>query len=259
MADESNILKVTSHHRDVSVKTNANTLELRSNSNTLQSIINIDHPEKLALQNLEYLIAILLFMPQPKRILLLGTGGGSLVHFLRHHYPDSHLTSVDIDGELLDLMHDKMHLPKANDDLTYVIDDAAHYLQHCNETFDLILVDIFIGDQSPDWLLNADNMRRLHSLLSPSGAVAYNLLIDDESEFKQYYRDLRDVFSQQTLCIPVAGYDNTIAYGFVYQAEEQDMSAYMQLALNLGGTHDINYMEILSAIYATNPSGAGVI
>jgi spermidine synthase len=259
MTDESNILKVTSHHSDVSVKTNANKLELRSNSNTLQSVINIDHPEKLALKNLKYLIAILVFMPRPKRILLLGTGGGSLVHFLRHHYPDSHLTSVDIDGELLDLMHDKMLLPKADDDLTYVIDDAAHYLQHCNETFDLILVDIFIGDQSPDWLLGADNMQHLYSLLSPSGAVAYNLLIDNESEFKQYYRDLRDIFSQQTLCIPVAGYDNTIAYGFRYQAEEQDMSVYMQQALDLGETHDINYMEILSAIYATNPSGAGVI
>lgn len=259
MADDSNFFKVTSHHSDLSIKTNANTLELRSNSNTLQSVINVDHPEKLALKNLEYLIAILLFIPQPKRILLLGTGGGSLVHFLRHQYPDSHLTSVDIDGELLDLMHKEMYLPKANDHLIYVIDDAAHYLQHSNQTFDLILVDIFIGDQSPDWLLSVDSMRRLFSLLSTSGAVAYNLLIDDESEFKQYYRDLRDVFSQQTLCIPVAGYDNTIAYGFRYQAEEQDMSLYMQQALDAREIHDINYMEILSAIYATNPSGAGVI
>lgn len=259
MADESNFFKVTSHHSNLSIKTKANTLELRSNSNTLQSVINVDHPEKLALKNLQYLIAVLLFMPQPKCILLLGTGGGSLVHFLRHHYPDSHLTSVDIDAELLNLMHEEMHLPKADDHLTYVIDDAAKYLHRCNQTFDLILVDIFIGDQSPDWLLSANNMQRLYSLLNPSAAVAYNLLIDDESEFTQYYRDLRDVFSQQTLCIPVAGYDNTIAYGFRYQAEERDMSYYMQQALDLGEIHDINYMEILSAIYATNPSGAGVI
>lgn len=259
MADDSKFFKVTSHHSDLSVETNANTLELRTNSNTLQSVINVDHPEKLALKNLEYLIAVLLFMPQPKRILLLGTGGGSLVHFLRHHYPDSHLTSIDIDGELLDLMHDKMILPQANDNLAYVIDDAANYLQHCDQTFDLILVDIFIGDQSPDWLLSTENMRRLHMLLSTSGAVAYNLLIDDESSFTEYYRDLREVFSQQTLCIPVAGYDNSITYGFRYQTEEQDMSSYMQQALDLGEAHDINYMEILSAIYATNPSGAGVI
>jgi spermidine synthase len=259
MSDESNLFKVTAHHRGLSIKANANTLELRSNSNTLQSVINIDHPEKLALKNLQYLVAILLFMPQPKSILLLGTGGGSLVHFLRHHYPNSHLTGVDIDGELLDLMHDKMYLPQADNRLTYVINDAAKYLQRCNQTFDLILVDIFIGDQSPDWLLSANNMQRLYSLLNKSGAVAYNLLIDDESKFSQYYRDLRNAFSQQTLCIPIAGYDNTIAYGFRYQAEEQDMSSYMQLALDLGETHDINYIEILSAIYATNPSGDGII
>lgn len=234
-------------------------LELRSSSDALHSVINLDHPEKLALKNLEYLIAVLLFVPKPKRILLLGTGGGSLVHFLQHHYPDSHLTSVDIDAELLDLMHNKMCLPKANQYLTYVTDDAAHYLQHCNHQFDLILVDIFIGDQSPEWLLGADNMRHLHSLLSTTGAVAYNLLIDEESEFNQYYRNLRKVFSRQTLCIPVEGYDNTIAYGLRYDQQEQDMSFYMQQALDMGEVHDIDYMEILSAIYLTNPAGAGVI
>ena len=259
MAEDSKIFKTRSKYNDLSIKTNANKLELRTNTDALQSVIDLDHPEKLSLKNLEYMVAVLLFIPQPERILLLGTGGGSLVHFLRYHYPDSHLTSVDIDGELLDLMQNKMLLPKADEHLTYVIDDASSYLEHCDQQFDLILVDIFIGDQSPSWLLGADSMQRLHTLLSTTGAAAYNLLIDCESEFNLYYRDLRDVFSQQTLCIPVEGYDNTIAYGLRYSPDEQDMSVYMQQALDLGQVHDINYMEVLSAIYMTNPAGAGVI
>ena len=259
MADDSKIFKTASKYSDLSIKTNSNKLELRSSSEALHSVIDLDHPEKLSLKNLEYLIAVLLFIPQPARILLLGTGGGSLVHFLRHHYPDSHLTSVDIDAELLDLMHNKMLLPKADERLTYVIDDAANYLQHCNQQFDLILVDIFIGDQSPSWLIDIESMRRIYNLLTATGAVAYNLLIDSESEFNQYYRDLREIFSQQTLCIPVEGYDNTIAYGLRNQPEEQDMSLYMQQALDMGEVHDINYMAVLSAIYMTNPAGAGVI
>ncbi|MFT5657615.1 MAG: spermidine synthase [Gammaproteobacteria bacterium] len=259
MTDDSSIFKTVSKHSALSIRRHSNKLELRSDSDALHSVIDLDHPEKLALKNLEYLIAILLFSPKPQRILLLGTGGGSLVQFLRHHYPDSHLTSVDIDAELLELMHEKMQLPEASEHLTYVIDDAAHYLQYCDQQFDLILVDIFIGDQSPDWLLDADSMQRLYRLLSTRGSVAYNLLIDDEEAFNQYYRNLRETFSQQTLCIPVEGYDNTIAYGFRQSPEQQDMAWYMQRALDLGETHDINYMEVLSAIYMTNPSGSGVI
>lgn len=252
-------LKMMSKHSELSIKTNANKLELRSSSNALHSVIDLDHPEKLSLKNLEYLMVILLFLAKPKRILLLGTGAGALVHFLHYHYPDCHLTSVDIDAELLDLMQTKMQLPKADGRLTYVIDDAANYLQHCDQQFDLILVDIFIGDQSPDWLLGADNMRRIYTLLSATGAVAYNLLIDSESEFNRYYRDLGDVFSQQTLYIPVEGYDNTIVYGLRHSPGHQDMSLYMQQALDMEQIHGINYMEVLSAIYSTNPVGVGVI
>ena len=198
-------------------------------------------------------------MPGPENILLLGTGGGSLVHFLGFHYPNSHLICVDIDAELVEIMHQKMLLPKASQHLSYEIDDAEHYLRNCSQRFDLILVDIFAGAQSPGWLLELRSIRRLFSMLSDRGAIAYNLLIDSDHSFKQYYQNLRQVFNRRTLALPVEGFDNTIAYGLRYQSVERDMSWYMQQALTLGESHDINYMEVLSAIYDTNPSGSGII
>ena len=225
----------------------------------LQSAIDLYCPHKLLLKNLAALMGILLFIPEPRGILVLGTAGGSLVHFFQYHYTQCNITNVEIDAELLEAMHHHMQLPLANDRLTYVIDDAEHYLQHCQQQFDLIIVDLFIGNQSPKWLLNAESMQMINRCLSDQGGVAYNLMIPSEHAFKQYYRDLRQVFDRRTLCLPVTDLDNTLAFAFRYEAPERDMGWYMQSALKLGEVHEINYMETLSTIYTTNPSGHGVI
>ena len=253
------IFKTKTRHATLSITRTAHTLELRSGSDALHSLINIQNPHKLALKNLQYLMGVLLFLPTPLNILLLGTGGGSLIHFLRFHYPQCQLTAVELDSELQQLMHQKMLLPEASENLTYLIDDAAHYLQHCRQQFDLIVVDIFTGSQSPDWLLAPKSMKQIYNLLSDQGAVTYNLLIDSEHDFKLFHRNLSLVFAEQALFLPVAGYDNTLAYGFRYHPPPQGMPYYMQHASSMAELHDINYNEVLAAIYTNNPIGSGLI
>jgi len=253
------IFKIKTRHASLSITRGTNTLELRSDTDALQSLINISQPHKLELKNLQFLMGVLLFLPPPQKILLLGTGGGSLIHFLRFHYPRCQLTSVDVDAELQDLMHQKMLLPGATENLHYVIDDAAHFIQHCDQQFDLILVDIFSGSQSPDWLLDSPGIHQVHALLGDSGAVAYNLLIDSEHAFKSFYRALTRVFGGHALSLPVQGYDNRLVYGFRHQPPQREMPDYMQRASQMAELHEINYHEVLAAIYTNNPVGSGII
>jgi len=250
--------KAQTAYNAISIQRKDTNLELYSGG-ALQSAIDLQYPHKLALKNLAALMGILMFMPEPKQVLVLGIAGGSLLHFFQHHYLQCHLNAVEIDVELLELMHTHMHLPKANDQVTYVIDDARHYMQHCQQKFDLIIVDLFIDNKSPRWLLDAESMQSIHRCLSDNGGVAYNLMISSEHEFNQYYRDLRHVFNRRTLCLPVDDLDNTLAFAFRYEVPERDMTWYMQKALQLGDVHGTDYMEILSTIYTTNPGGSGVI
>jgi spermidine synthase len=256
---KSELLIFKTKYASLSITRSNNTLELRSGTEALHSVINIKKPHKLALKNLQCLMGILLFLPTPENILLLGTGGGSLIHFLRFYYPQCRLTSVDLDAELQELMHEKMLLPRASESLVYVVDDAAHYLHQCHQQFDLILVDIFAGSQSPDWLLDSPSIQQIHTLLSDQGAVAYNLLIDSEHTFNLFYRNLTQVFAQQALFLPVEGYDNNLAYGFRYRPPQREMSYYMQHASDMAELHEINYNEVLAAIYTNNPIGSGII
>ena len=55
--------------------------------------LDLENPHHLELKNLEYLMAVLLFIPDPERILMLGTAAGSLLHFLKYHYPEARITA----------------------------------------------------------------------------------------------------------------------------------------------------------------------
>ena len=234
-------------------------LELRSKDRALQSVIDFERPHQLMLRNLEYMMGVLLFIARPERILMLGTAAGSLLHFLRHHLPDTEITTVDIDVELVEKMLDMGFLPPAQSNLTYVYDDAARFIRHCDQKYDLILIDIFSGAHSPRWLLDKDTTRNLRRMLNNQGALSYNLLIDSDHDFNLFYQGLRQVFNQQTLCLPVKDHENSIAYGVLEAPPALDMDQNMQRATELSEQFGIDFLRILAVIYNTNPVGQGII
>jgi len=234
-------------------------LELRGKGRSLQSVINLETPHRLELSNLEHLMSVLLFTPAPGRILMLGTAAGSLLHFLRHHYPQAHITAVDIDKNLVGRLLQLDILPAADERLSYLFTDARDYIEHCQQAYDLLVVDVFDGAQSPSWLLTNSSIRQLHRLVCANGALAFNLLVDSDHDFRQFYRELRQQFQQQTLSLPVAGLENRIVYGVRAKYVARDMNANLQTALELSARLDIDFMPMLSLIYNTNPVGGGLI
>lgn len=259
MVEKINNFKIETAHNYIDVCYHRGRIEFRSGDNALQSVINLANPHHLELKNLEYLMAVLLFIPVPERILMLGTAAGSLLHFLRHHYPRSDITTVDIDDALIEQLLRKEILPPAQTGLRYVYDDAAHFIANSDQSYDLILVDIFNGSQSPAWLLEKESINKLYRLLTRRGALAYNLLINSEHDFKLFYRNLRLAFDEQTLCLPVEGLENTIAFGIRSAQPARDMTLNIKYATSLSQQLGIDLMRVLSIIYNTNPTGHGVI
>jgi spermidine synthase len=259
MDDSIKNFKINTNYNSIHLVNHQGRLELRSQDKSLQSVINLDKPHHLELRNLEYLMSVLLFMAAPQRILMLGTAAGSLLHFLRYHYPQADITAVDIDNELIEQLLELDILPPADDRLTYICDDAQQIIKRSEQSFDLVIVDVFNGAQSPSWLLETTSIRQLHDLVSINGALAFNLLIDSDHDFRLFNRAVRQRFQQQTLCLPVAGLENKIVYGVRRKSAASDMTSNMHTALELSAQLDIDFMPILSVIYNTNPVGEGLI
>ncbi len=233
-------------------------LELCSHDNALQSVIDLECPQRLCLRNLECLLGILLFLPLPRRVLLLGTAAGSLIHWLRY-YLDASIVSVDIDAELVAKMLELGVLPPADPELEYVQADARDFLTRTSARYDLILADVFSGARTPPWLMQGDTGELLRSRLTDSGGLAYNLLIPSEHDFRRFYTELRRVFARRTLCLPVPDLENTIAYALRGSPLASDLGTCRARALELGDSLDIDFLRILSAIYNTNPVDSGII
>lgn len=261
MTEKKNLRNTSASHGDIIIRQKGDIMQLlfASQPDAIQSAINRQQPEHLVMANLQYLMGILLFIPQPEKILLLGVGAGSLIHFFRRYLPESHLTAVDKDQQIIDIAQTHMLLPDADNNLEYVISDARQTINQCQQQYDLIVVDIFNGNQSPDWIRGRIFTQQIKACLTDRGAVAYNMLINSETVFKSFYRLLRQTFAGQTLCLETLAYENLLLYALNFKPEKRSMMKNIEHARQTRIKYPLPFSQILSVIYDINPVDSGII
>jgi spermidine synthase len=113
---------------------------------------------------------------RPRRGLVLGLGGGTLVRLLHARWGAFPIVGIDDDRAILDLAAAAGWLPC--EALDIVICDAFAYVQACHERFDYVAVDLFRGEEQPGRVFTKPFLRRLRAVLEPRGQVAFNLFAD---------------------------------------------------------------------------------
>lgn len=111
-----------------------------------------------------------------EKALLLGCGGGSVLHLLGDDFaPGAALTAVDLDPVVLELARKHFGLEE-REGLELVEADAALYVAGAKESFDLVVVDVFVDDEIPPGCGTPVFLRRCGRLLAPGGMLIYNRL-----------------------------------------------------------------------------------
>lgn len=111
-------------------------------------------------------------------VLVLGVGGGTVIHLVRRLYPNSYITAVDIDRTMIEIGIKYFSLDSIPL-LSFVIEDAKKYVKKAwrlRQKFDLVIVDIFNGPEIPQFVAESRFLREVKALTSPSGFVAINYL-----------------------------------------------------------------------------------
>ncbi len=112
----------------------------------------------------------LLSQAKARNVLILGSAGGTLATMLVRAKKAA--TMVDIDPQAFVLARDYFQLP---DSVTCHVADAAAFLQSCRESFDAIVMDVFIGNQIPAHLQTAEFFALAKPRLSPDGVMLTNV------------------------------------------------------------------------------------
>ena len=67
-----------------------------------QSLVKLGDPDYLGLAYVQSALVGLALIDEPRRMLVIGIGGGSLPMFLQHHFPSAAIDAVDIDSDVID-------------------------------------------------------------------------------------------------------------------------------------------------------------
>jgi spermidine synthase len=149
-----------------------------------------------------------------KKVLLLGLGAGSVVDLLvNKHELKCEITGVELDGNVIEFAKKYFEIEKYKS-LKIVQADAFDYVQTCTDKFDLIVVDLFVGDTVPTAFASEEFIMHLRRLTNEKCCVAYNKMTDNalhKEELKVLSTKFDQVFPGLELFkIYAYGYENSL-------------------------------------------------
>ena len=132
-------------------------------------------PASLDLDYTRTMMAGFLVQPRPRRLLMLGLGGGGMSNYLRGRLPDLEIDAVEIDPEVVRLAQTYFDVPKDDPRYRCHVDDARLFVERSTQQWDMIMLDAFRGVFVPFHLKTVEFYQAVLARLGPQGVVVANL------------------------------------------------------------------------------------
>lgn len=133
------------------------------------------------------------FLPSVQRVLVLGTGLGSMVRVMRAHGYDPHFTLVEKDKTILKWAMEL--LEEENPTKTEPIcNDARVFMEQNISKYDLIFIDVFNGRIVPDFVTTVAFLTQCRNSLTPGGHLAFNYIINDDRRWENVKQIFADIY-----------------------------------------------------------------
>jgi spermidine synthase len=147
----------------------------------IETLWNAKKPYEMVTHYSRLMFASYFFMPEQKKVLIVGLGGGAMVHFYEHYDPKVKVDAVEIDEKVVQLA-DKYFDVRTRKNTRIITEDAFKYLKANEIRYDVIYMDAFLkpsqGTDStgqPLRLKTIDFYKGLREHLTPEGIVVINL------------------------------------------------------------------------------------
>jgi spermidine synthase len=179
----------------------------------VQSAMRLKEPYALDLEYTRAMMAFLLFRREPSDIALIGLGGGSIAKYIYRHLPQSRLTALEINPEVVAAARAYFMLPPDDERLSVITGDGAAFVHANPDSQDVLLVDGFDAKRIVDALASAEFYRACRDMLRPGGLAVFNLWGSDEY-YPRYFDRLSRAFGEHVLQLPAEKKGNIIIFAF---------------------------------------------
>lgn len=178
----------------------------RSGEIVLESSVNRRAPYALQIPCTQLPMAALLLQPEATKVLLVGVGGGGMVHYFQAEHPGITLDAVDIDPEILSVAERYFAL-EPSPTLRLHAADGLDFVERSRESYQIIIMDSFLKPSATTdasgthlRLRTVEFYRSLAERLTSGGVAVFN--IANLSYVQQDVTALRQVFPH-TWVLPV--------------------------------------------------------
>jgi spermidine synthase len=179
---------------------------------SIQSIMRLDEPDALVAAYTRKMMAFLLFAPNPKKIVMVGLGGGSLAKFCYRNLPKTRISVVEIDDRVIAL-REEFHIPSDDERFRIVCDDGARYISHSSQPIDIVVVDAFDPVGLAPTLAATDFYQHAARRLSSNGLLVMNFSGEPE-RYVTHIKRIREGITGSALLVPVIADDNLLLFAF---------------------------------------------
>ena len=141
-------------------------------------------------------------LQQCKNILILGVAGGSIIETLQADFKlkDAQITGVEIDKEVLTLANTYFKINK-KPNVKLVCEDAFEFVKTTNQTYDLIVIDIFNDSKMPTSLFDYSFWNKIHNTLPNNGLCLFNSISTSNNCIERnnkLFKQIQPKFTQVT-------------------------------------------------------------
>ena len=160
-----------------------------------QSEMRIDDPYALVNEYTRKMMGFLAFQPNPKQILIIGLGGGSLVKYCHRHLPTTRITAVEIDPDVLAL-RSQFLVPPVDDRLAVIQADGADHVARMadrGERINAILVDAYDHTGIAPSVVERSFVQNAKEILGTDGVFVMNL-VAESADVQRHIETVRQVF-----------------------------------------------------------------
>jgi spermidine synthase len=225
---------------------------LHLGSTTVQSTMRIHDPVELVLSYTRAMMGFLLFHPRPRRIAMIGLGGGSLAKFAYHRIPESQVLVVENSARVIAAARSYFDVPPDDDRFTVIHGDGAEHVREHPASCDVLMVDGFDGDAQVEALATESFYADARAALGREGVLVVNLWSSDR-HFDSYLQRIERAFDSRVVCLPAERRGNVAVFGFLRAPETTAWEALRVRAKQLEKAFGLEFSRFVPRLKDMNP------
>ena len=141
-----------------------------------QSCRLLHDPDRMIFGYTQMMLTGLYLNPGPKRILIIGEGGGTIPTVLQQTLPDAQIDLVEIDKSVDDVARAYFDF-KPGAKTRVAIEDGRVFVKRITAqkpNYDLVLLDAFDADYVPEHMLTREFLQEVKADMAPGGVIVAN-------------------------------------------------------------------------------------